>query len=144
MNMAADTFNQTGAYECRAVEVLTSQKTGHVIGYCLGGGRPGPNLLVSGFDPLMAELFEKLIEIPTLPWMWGQLYLVSLNALDEEYSGNPQQALEYTFFDDTLFLPPLDAAMDLPAILQDNYRAVLRACAGMGMIAGRGIPSKSW
>lgn len=139
MNMAIDTSTQTDMYECRAVEVLTSETTGTVIGYCLGGGRPGPNLLISGFDPLISEIFEKLIEIPTLPWMWGQLYLVTLDALDAEYNGNPLEELNGITFDDVIFLPALDAAMDVPATAQDGYRTVLRACAGMGMIAGRGI-----
>lgn len=139
MNMANKDIEITDTYECRAVEVLTSANTGKVIGYCLGGGRPGPNLLVSGFDPLIDQLFDRLLKIPTLPWMWGKLYLVSLNALDEEYYGKPLAALEEVFFDDTVFLPSLDAEIVPKGTVRDSYRTVLRACAGMGMIAGRGI-----
>ena len=141
--MANNTTKITDAYECSAVEILTPKNTGNVIGYCLGGGRSGPNLLVSGFDPLIENLFNRLTEIPTLPWMWGQLYLVNLNALDVEYEGDPLRSLDEVLFEDMIFLPPLDAALDVVGSMTESYRMVLRACAGMGMIAGRGISPNS-
>ena len=132
--------HDANTYECRAVEVLTSPHTGTVFGYCLGGGRPGPKLLVSGFEPQIGELFDKLIDIPTLPWMWGQLYLVNLGALDEENEGNPAEMMADVHFDDIVYLPTIDAASDVAPTAGAALRVVLRACAGMGMIAGRGLP----
>jgi hypothetical protein len=135
--MSNKTIEVPDPNECHSVEILTSETTGKVIGYCLGGGRPGPNLLVSGHPPLIDDIFEKLIQIPTLPWMWGKLYLVNLNALDGEAQGNPWRTLNQITFDDSVFLPPLDAASDVVGSTADACKTVLRACAGMGMIVGR-------
>jgi hypothetical protein len=57
--------------KCRGLEMLTSDITGNAFGYSLGGGRPGPNVLVAGFHPHIDQLFERFSKLPTLSWMWG-------------------------------------------------------------------------
>lgn len=138
MSISETIFEPDRDRECRAVEVLTSDRTGDVIGYRVGGGRPGPNLLVIGAGAVIETLFERLIGLPTLPWMWGRLYLVSQDAVEPGLKGCPFGTLPEVVFDDVLALPLSEAQEDADPV-RDSYRVILRACSGMGMIAGRGV-----
>ena len=126
---------------CRFVEVLTSETTGLPIGYCLGGGSPGPNVLAVGHSPLMDVVFERLSLLPTLPWMWGKLYLVTLDALDDGNITDARKAIPETPFDEIIMLPFSTFEGSDEKTADQSYWSVLKLCAGLGMIAGRGMRS---
>ncbi len=124
---------------CRFVEVLTAQDSGENIGYRFGGDRPGPNALVAGDATLMDALFDRLCNLPTLPWMWGKLYLVTLDGV--ECTGLPDIArcIPDMAFDALVMLPNEPAEHTRDFSLDRAYWATLRLCRQLGMIEGRGV-----
>ncbi|MBV2361304.1 hypothetical protein KUH32_16185 [Thalassococcus sp. CAU 1522] len=122
----------------RFVEILTADG-GDIVGYRLGGARPGPSLMVAGYAPLALQVFDRLLALPTLPWLRGTLTLVSLGALNE---GRTVCGLDHAPnqpVDEVLFLPfAADSALQ-DAASRTGYWMVLRLCAKLGMIDGRGI-----
>ncbi|SMX46604.1 hypothetical protein [Actibacterium lipolyticum] len=121
------------------VKTLSAGNTAAPLGYCIGGTRPGPYVLVSGHSTISDSVYERLLAIPTLSWMRGKLFLVQLDTLDEQLNSNPLKELEGLHFDKTFFLP----FCAMPAFTQDaieqGYRSVLRVCTQLGMIDGRGV-----
>ncbi|WP_415918839.1 hypothetical protein [Tateyamaria sp. SN6-1] len=134
------TVEQLNKTESGFAEVLTTQATGEVYGHRLRGAAPGPQLVVAGMCASAEIVFDRLLQIPTLPWMKGNLLLIQLNKLDN---------LQF----DLATLPPLgiiDRTLVLPWDSSDetdviaarrNYHLVLRTCAELGMIQGRGVAS---
>ena len=122
---------------CGFVEVLTRTSDACVFGYRIGGARPGPTVVVAGYAPVAPDIYDRLLKLPTLPWMRGTLVLVTLDTLDaalieEELVGQIGPV------ERTIHLPYPDRRDSEPEIRR-GYWTVLKACARLGMISGRGV-----
>jgi len=139
MNLAAMKSGDDGRDMCKFVEVMTAHVSGEPIGYRFGGDRPGPNALVAGDVALMEALFDRLHKLPTLPWMWGKLYLITLD--DVECTGLPDVArcIPDMVFDALVMLPYAPGADTHDFSVDRAYWASLRLCRQLGMIQGRGV-----
>lgn len=124
------------------VEVLTAEMSGEAIGYCFGGGRPGPNALVAGDRRLMNALFERLNTLPTLPWMWGRLYLGTTENIERVGLKDIKNGLANLHFDGLVMLPYLAGAKTHAISVDRAYWGTLRLCRNLGMIVGRGVTDK--
>ena len=125
--------------ECRFVEVLTTARDGGTFGHKLTGAHSGPNVLVAGHRNLVSGILERLIALPTLPWMRGAITLIILEDLDFESYVQSLRTGPADLFDEILCLPyTADRESTEDAALQ-GYRTILRQCARLGMIAGRGV-----
>ena len=115
-------------------------------GFRIGGANAGPNLVVACQTALAQRVYQRLMLIPTLNRMRGTLFLLIADRVEE--SRDPMLL-------DRLpgLKGPVDFMLTLPSLhvagLEDaavaelvarNYWAVLRTCARMGMVQGRGIP----
>ena len=120
--------------------VLTSPKNGAAIGYQVGGFNPGPSVLVAGHDPVASLVYERLLQLPTLSRMRGDLTLVYLNALEDAAMASELEALIEPKPDEVIFLPYLNDQVLHEIAADQGYWTVLRFCTSLGMISGRGIP----
>ncbi|WP_299412423.1 hypothetical protein [uncultured Sulfitobacter sp.] len=139
MNFAINTCAPTFVEESKFVEVLTSEDFGELIGYRIGGGRPGPSAVLAGDPALIEALFERFMAIPTLPWMWGRLHLVSLEFIESANLHELQTCLLEVKVDGLIMLPYARSDGGLDAAIEDGYWAGLRLCSQLGMIEGRGV-----
>jgi hypothetical protein len=128
--------------ELNFADVLTDPQTDRVFGYCIGGERPGPNALFGTWSPTVAEVAQRLIQLPSLPWMWGSLYLVALDLLQDQQR-DVKQCLPNVAFDKVSILDEPEMVLLDSQSFDDSYWAVLRMCTGLGMIQGRGVSPKS-
>ncbi|MGC1494184.1 MAG: hypothetical protein WA790_00135 [Sulfitobacter sp.] len=124
---------------CKFIEVLTAQQTGATIGYRFGGDRPGPNALVAGDARLMQSLFNRLHNLPTLPWMWGKLYLVTLDEMECTGLQDISRCIPDIAFDALVMLPYAPGADTHDFSIDRAYWTSLRLCRQLGMIQGRGV-----
>ncbi len=109
------------------------------LGYVIGGCKPGPDILVAGYRPVADKVFDRLLKIPSLPWLRGTLYLIRLEALADTAPGSDIAGLSGKDFDKTIILP-LSAALDGEVdLIAESYQRVLGMCAELGMIQGRGL-----
>lgn len=136
----ADFKNLTKA-DSGYVEVMTNEKTGMAFGYRLTGASAGPQLVVAGTCPSAEKVFDRLLAIPSLPWMRGNLVLIRLDALDN-LLGDLSSLSPLGPVDRTLVLPLPDAKELDETLTLHSYHMVLRACAELGMISGRGVVNK--
>lgn len=120
------------------VELFATENSGAVFAYRLVGAAAGPQLVVAGTCPSAATVFERLLSIPTLPWMRGSLVLVRLDAL-EDVASDVGGLEPLGPVDRTIVLTGAGVGAEDEALARRNYHAVLRACAELGMIAGRGV-----
>lgn len=120
------------------VEVLATEREGIPYGYRLRGHRSGPQLVVAGLCPAAREVFGRILHIPTLPWMRGTLTLIMLDAFDDLIA-DVNQFDPLGPIDRTTMLPSMDNGSSNEGDLKRHYHTVLRACAALGMISGRGI-----
>lgn len=126
--------------DCGYVEVLTTHNTGAVYGHRLVGAAAGPQVLIAGFCPSAEQVFERILSIPTLPWMRGTLLLVRLELLDDL----PEDLSSYSGFgkvDHTVVLPWCESCELDETHIRRCYYMTLRTCADLGMISGRGVPA---
>lgn len=120
------------------VEVFTCDRDGAVFGYRLVGASAGPQVAVLGSCAAAELAFDRLMNIPTLPWMRGNLVLIQIDALDDSFS--QIDALESLgTVDRTITLPQASAVVPTEAEVRQYYQSVLRVCADLGMISGRGL-----
>lgn len=129
---------KTGRDVSGYVEVLTTQKSGEVFGYKLVGQASGPQVAVFGACVSAAHAFDRLLSIPTLPWMRGNLVLIRADALECIVS-DLSSLVRVGTVDRTLILPWTNLDQADPVLVRRYYRDVLRTCARLGMISGRGI-----
>ncbi|WP_157033288.1 hypothetical protein [Loktanella sp. S4079] len=119
-------------------EVLATKKTGRPFGYRLQGSSAGPQLVVAAAHPKTEAVFERILRIPTLPWMRGTMVLIKLDALDDLFADlgllDPLGQV-----DRTIMLPWADTKAARDRQLRHNYHLILRACTELGMISGRGV-----
>lgn len=126
--------------DAKYVDVITSQQGGHVTGYRLQGSRPGPNLLVAGFSPCADAIYDRLLNLPTLPWLRGTLSMLLLDTPNISDRSVTELTGPGTRIDDVLFLPFNTMEPDHMADhVRSGYRSVLRLCERLGMIDGRGV-----
>ncbi|MBY6057165.1 hypothetical protein [Leisingera daeponensis] len=119
-------------------EALTAAADGTVLGYRLVGASAGPQLVVAGICPSTEHVFDRLLSIPTLPWMRGSLVLIRAGALDNLLSDLSSVSV-LGENDRTLVLPFTDTDRIDERTVRRSYHQVLRACASLGMISGRGV-----
>ena len=125
--------------ECPFVEVLTNDNATRTVGFKLGGHHPGPRIVVAGYFPVADAVYDRLVGLPTIGWMHGSLILIRLNELgDQTLDTYADLALDIRP-DELIFLPYHSDAHNHEQAVNDGYWSILRLCAKLGMIAGRGI-----
>lgn len=132
-------IQKTDFEECSFVEVLTAEISGDVFGYRFGGSLPGPNALIAGDAVLIEALVDRLNELPTLPWMWGKLYLVALDDVEMTNLHDVRLKLADVHLDELIMLPHPSGKALCAHSLDCAYWASLRLCSCLGMIQGRGV-----
>ncbi len=139
--MSDTAFTSAFEQESKFVEVLTTEIACELIGYRIGGSRPGPNAVLASDAALIEALFDRFMALPTLPWLWGRLYLVSLDSIE---NGNLHEligTLPDVPVDGLVMLPYSDKAEGHANSIESGYWAGLRLCRQLGMIEGRGVLS---
>jgi len=120
---------------------------GH-FGFLIGGHSAGPNIVVAGSTRLTGQVYQRLLLLPTLSRLKGQLFLLDLDRLDGPDGIETVRDLlpEDAEIDGQLFLPFVgvdDMWGDVQhGAVKEAYWSVLRLCAALGMISGRGIPEQ--
>ncbi len=118
--------------------MLLTDRTSTAFGYRLVGAKPGPQVVVAGICPAAEGVFERLLSIPTLRWMRGNLVVVRLDVLDDLVQDISSLA-PLGVVDRTVVLPVADTEEGNALRVGRNYHLVLRTCTELGMIAGRGV-----
>ena len=118
------------------------------FGFRVGGLMAGPNVVVACEAALARQVYQRLLLIPSLNRLRGRLFLISLDRLDDlQELGSLRGLLGVTGpVDNILTLPAVELeTLDETAaaeLIRRNYYGVLRLCARMGMVQGRGIPDR--
>lgn len=105
------------------------------VGYHVAGMRRGPTLLVAGQGDVIGAAYRRILTLPSLPWIRGNLLLVHFEDKypDLDTKILDEAATRFSAVDDTLHL--IGSADDR----QDVYWTILRFVAQYGMISGRGV-----
>lgn len=125
------------------VSPLFHAVTSDVMGYQIGGHAPGPEVLVIGYRAATAIAFHRLAQLPSLPFLLGRLTVAYQEAIDDETSGIGYMDLFNDRIYGSLFIgyDATEATTGTRSrIEKDTYWSVLRLCAKLGMISGRGVP----
>lgn len=139
MTIATTNVAVEAQQECRFVEVLTTEISGEQIGYRYGGSFPGPNALIAGTSALIEAVSDRLYQLPTLPWMWGKLYLVEIDEIDLLDMSDAESALAHERFDEVILLPHAKGFENWQTAVDQAYWTTLKLCRRLGMIEGRGV-----
>lgn len=126
--------------EAKHVEVLTCPSNGSLVGYSVQGSRPGPNILVSGHSPMAQKIFDMLMALPTLPWLRGSITLIFVEVFDQDVLPRANAHIPKDRLDELLFLPFCPDQDTEDCAVKEGYWSILRLCARLGMIDGRGVP----
>lgn len=104
------------------------------VGYRVKGARPGPTVIVAGYDANCDEAFRRVLVLPGLPWMQGDLNLLRMqqNSAVSDALLIDLVAAQLGRVDRTLQLTSGNST--------ELYWTILRFCARCGMISGRGVP----
>ncbi len=126
------------------VAPLLHGATNDVVGYQIGGHTPGPEAIVIGHRAATATAFNRLAQLPSLPFLVGRLTLVYQEALDDDASGIGYMDVVPNPVYGSLFIGCIPDMATSSAtrrrIDNETYWATLRLCAKLGMINGRGVP----
>ena len=120
---------------CGFLEVFTTEATGEPYAYRLLGVRRGPQLAIAGHGAPADAVFDRLLSIPSLPYIHGSLLLVQLDRLNKSFDDLDRLTLR----------APIDRIFMLPScetgtvFIRRLCSDVLRVVAGLGMIGGRGV-----
>ena len=120
------------------VETLVLPGSDVPFGLRLNGASAGPQVVVAGTCDAAQTVFDRLLSIPTLPWMRGSLVMIQLETLDGML-GDLSDITPLGPIDRTVVLPWANNVEPDELQIRRNYHMVLRLCADMGMIAGRGV-----
>jgi hypothetical protein len=118
------------------------------FGFRVGGLMEGANVVVACQAALARQVYQRLLLIPSLNRLKGRLFLISLDRLEDLQDIASLRGLLGVSgpIDHILTLPTveLDTLDETAAteLVRRNYYAVLRLCARMGMVQGRGIPDR--
>lgn len=136
--------DQSSSPTSRGKRTLRAESELHGTGHKLGGARPGPVLIVSGFEDLSRQVYERLIALQSLRFLKGTLYLMYTDKLGEDAEAKILSPERVGPIDDVLFLPFVAReAIDGEEITEartNAYWEILAMCTRYGMITGRGIP----
>ncbi len=106
------------------------------VGHHVCGSRRGPVLLVMGHERVMESVYRRILALPNLPWIRGELILAKL------IDGQP--GLDSVILDSiAMHCGPIDDTLHLigdAENAQELYWTILRFCTQYGMITGRGVP----
>ncbi|MGR3503932.1 hypothetical protein [Pseudaestuariivita sp.] len=97
----------------------------------IGGKKPGPTVIVSGFDPLIGPLYDRIAAVDALVFLNGTLLLTRADM--------PCALLDATQADEVIFLGYAEDDA-LEEAQTDAWWAVFGLLRRMGMIQGRGVP----
>jgi hypothetical protein len=123
---------------------LLHARTGAVIGYRIAGAVAGPLALATGRKHDAEDAFWRLVTLSSLPRLRGELVLIYQDIIDDSGSGSEIEDLLARTYDGSVFISYQDARGTVRAAQKRNaYWLVLRLCARLGMITGRGIPGHS-
>lgn len=103
----------------------------------IGGHFSGPVVAVCAFGAVAELVFSRLQNVPTLPWLRGSLHLIRVDEL-----GCVSQVPNSIDPDEIIMLEAPSSQKDKAAAAESGYWDVLRLCASLGMIEGRGIFSE--
>lgn len=112
----------------RHITSILSGPSGQEVGTRITGGYAGPALLVSGDAGIMDRVTLRLAALPSLPWMRGEMMLISSEHLDCALSNGLDRDVQLDI-----------AAADCDGVPGQAYWIILRRCAELGMISGRGV-----
>lgn len=130
------------------ISELYLPETNRRLGFRVGGLAEGPNVVVACQAALARQVYQRLLLIPSLNRLKGRLFLISLDRLDDLQDFASLRGLlgVSSPIDQILTLPTinLDTLDETAAteLVRRNFYAVLRLCARMGMVQGRGIPDR--
>ena len=116
------------------------------FGFKVGGAVPGPTLLVASHASLARHVYQRLLLIPSLNRLRGEMYLVALEKLENaDDAASLREALGISsVVDRSIILSPTSLCGLRPSKAETAagrcYWQVLRLCADLGMIDGRGVP----
>lgn len=114
------------------------------IGYRVDGAENGPTMLASGYRDTITPVFRRLAKLPSLPRLRGHLLLAYVDGIHIPGSEAKLDGLFDEAVDGSVFLGferKVDTAPEIVARFErESYWTILRVCANLGMIAGRGIP----
>jgi hypothetical protein len=133
MNMSNVLLEQDPQAECKFVEVLTSETSGEIIGHRFAGSQSGPNALIAGDADLIASIYNRLIGMPTLPWVRGSVYLVEIDGIELFDMRDVKSCLSDVVFDEIILLPNGQTEPVRQHAVHRAYWALLRLCRQLGM-----------
>jgi hypothetical protein len=93
---------------------------------------------------MVDAIFDRLSQLPTLPWLQGNIYLLSLEVMDCVDARILKATIEGISIDESILLPWAEPAnQDANKVANQGYWTTLRLCARLGIIQGRGVPRGS-
>ena len=130
--MNRQSFHKAKTNISSLVEVVPSTLDDEIGAYRLGGYFSGPSVMLLGHDTAADLVFDRLLCLPTLAWMRGKMTLVFVDRLS---TNGWKDIVQHEHIDRTFILPFL-LNKDTCNV---QYWRILRACAKLGMINGRGV-----
>ena len=131
----------------RGVRRLYSSTGAGNIGYRVDGAQSGPTMLASGYRETIRPVFRRLARLPSLPRLRGHLLLAYVDGIHDPDSETRLDSLFDEAIDGSVFLGferrPETQPETITRFEREAYWTILRICAGLGMIAGRGVPAES-
>lgn len=128
------------------VRRLYAPMDGGNIGYRIDGAESGPTMLASGYRETITPVFRRLARLPSLPRLRGRLLLAYVDGIHAPGSETRLDNLFDESIDRSVFLGFERRPETEPEVVvrfeRESYWTILRICAGLGMIAGRGIPAE--
>ena len=118
------------------VHEITLPGPGVAIGHQISGSRRGPMLLVIGQDDVVAPVYRRIMALPRLPFIRGDLILAHFCAARPDLDNRILDHIEGQ-------MGPVDDTLHLVGRSEDTaelYWSILRFCTQYGMISGRGVP----
>lgn len=114
-----------------------------LVGYAVKGAMPGPRAVVSGFEPVAGPTYKRIVALPALPFIRGELVLAFADRVSVADMRQMNGAGGVDAADEVLFLPFRGEAntdpFDLRRASQEAYWSILGMCTRLGMISGRGV-----
>jgi len=109
------------------------------VGYHVSGAQRGPTLLIASDAEVIQPVYRRVLALPNLPWLRGNLLLVRLGQTAGPCDAImlDQLAAQFNPIDDVLHIA--GSGSDQQAL----YWTILRFCAKYGMISGRGVPMRA-
>lgn len=114
------------------VEVLTFDHIHQPVGYRLGRGQAGPEIVVLGHGEKMPAVCERLLNGAFMTSFNCKLTLLSLDSLPDMQPETLRDAIKAPSVDHVVLLPNGEPDDDTTA---ESYAAIVEACEAIGVIA---------